>query len=59
MSGIDLVKALRAHERWRHIPIVMVTGSEDVTRAPCLDTPVLFKPDIGSLMQALPAAARS
>lgn len=36
MSGLDLVKELRAGERYRYLPIIMVTGNseqEDVVRA--------------------------
>src|SRR3954468_6063355 len=59
MSGGELVKALRADERWRDIPVVVVTGGNDTALALRLDTPVVYKPDIVSLLRVLPAAARS
>jgi len=61
MSGFELLTTLRAHERWRHIPVVMLSGAEsmDLAGGWGIDAPLLFKPDIGSLMRVLPAAARS
>jgi DNA-binding response OmpR family regulator len=61
MSGFDLVSALREHETWRHIPVVMLSGGEG-THLPDpgeTDAPLFFKPDVASLMRVLPAAARS
>ena len=59
MSGFELVTALRAHETWRKIPVVMLSGGEEAARGRSLDAPLLFKPDVASLMRVLPAAARS
>ena len=61
MSGFDLVTTLRAHETWRHIPVVMLSGGEGfhLGRGRGIDAPLLFKPDVASLMQVIPAAARS
>jgi CheY-like chemotaxis protein len=58
MSGAQLVKALRSNERWRNIPVVVLTGGNDTALALRLDTPVIYKPDIGSLLRVLPTAAR-
>src|SRR5215471_14423021 len=62
MSGFDLVTALRAHDTWRHIPVVMLSGGEGAhigRSGRAIDAPLLFKPDVASLMQVIPAAARS
>jgi CheY-like chemotaxis protein len=59
MSGAQLVRALRAHERWRSIPVVVVTGGNDTALPARLDTPVIYKPDIDSLLRVLPTAART
>ena len=59
MSGFDLVSTLRAHETWRNIPVVMLSAGEDIGKGRGLDAPLLFKPDVASLMRVLPAAARS
>ena len=59
MSGPELLTTLRAHESWRHIPVVMLSGSEDTRWGIGMDAPLLFKPDVASLMRVLPAAARS
>ena len=60
MSGFDLVTALRAHAAWRNIPVVMLSAGEHARRAREVGAPpVLFKPDVASLMRVLPAAARS
>jgi FixJ family two-component response regulator len=58
MSGAQLVKALRADARWRHIPVVVLTGGNDIALAVRLDTPVVYKPDIDSLLRILPVATR-
>jgi CheY-like chemotaxis protein len=59
MSGMQLVRALRADQRWQKIPVVVVTGGNDTTLALRLDAPVIYKPDIASLLTVLPAAARA
>jgi hypothetical protein len=37
----------------------MLSAAEHARRARELDAPLLFKPDVASLMRVLPAAARS
>ena len=59
MSGAQLVRALRANESWRKIPVVVVTGGNDTALPARLDTPVIYKPDIDSLLRVLPMAART
>ena len=59
MSGFELVTTLRAHATWRDIPVVMLSGSEHTKGGREIDAPLLFKPDVASLMRVLPAAARS
>jgi CheY-like chemotaxis protein len=59
MSGAQLVRALRANESWRKIPVVIVTGGNDTALPARLDTPVIYKPDIDSLLRVLPTAART
>lgn len=59
MSGFELVTTLRAHEAWRTIPVVLLSGSADTGCGRDIDAPLLFKPDVASLMRVLPAAARS
>ena len=58
MSGAQLVRALRADERWREIPVVVVTGGTDMAAGAWLDAQVVYKPDVASLLSVLSAAAR-
>jgi FixJ family two-component response regulator len=58
MSGVQLVRALRGDDRWRTIPVVVLTGGNDAGLAVRLDTPVVYKPDIDSLLRILPATTR-
>jgi CheY-like chemotaxis protein len=57
MSGSQLVRTLRSDVRWRDIPIVVLTGGNDTAVGVRLDAPVVYKPDIESLLRILPAAA--
>lgn len=36
LSGVDLVRAMRAHDQWRAMPVIMLTGSpSDASRREC------------------------
>jgi FixJ family two-component response regulator len=48
MSGVNLVGALRANERWRRIPVVAFTGWHDTAEVPI---PVIEKPNFGALLE--------
>ena len=52
-DGRALVRALRAEERWRNIPILALTVTNNPMVAVSLDLPVFFKPDLDGLEDAL------
>ncbi|HET6280964.1 MAG TPA: response regulator [Polyangia bacterium] len=59
MDGVQLVRAVRADARYRSIPIIVLTGKNDTMIPVQLDTPVVYKPDIESLLRLIPAAVRA
>jgi CheY-like chemotaxis protein len=52
-DGRALVRTLRAEERWRGIPILGLTITNNPMMAVTLDLPVFFKPDLDGLSEAL------
>jgi FixJ family two-component response regulator len=58
LSGGLLVSALRVNDRWRGIPVVVMTGSNDTTLPIRLDAPVVYKPDTHGLLRVVHTAIR-
>lgn len=58
LSGGQLLGALRANDRWRGIPVVVMTGSNDATLPIRLDAPVVYKPDTDGLLRMVHTALR-
>ncbi|MES1172519.1 MAG: hypothetical protein ABUL77_04730 [Bacteroidota bacterium] len=52
-DGRALVRALRADERWRGIPLFALTATNNPMAAVTIDAPVFFKPDLGGLEEAV------
>jgi CheY-like chemotaxis protein len=52
-DGRALVRALRAEERWRGIPLFGLTATNNPMITISLDAPVFFKPDLDGLEDAL------
>ena len=53
LSGSDMLVQLRKSERWRKIPVVVMTGNNDTSLPLRVDAPVVYKPDIPSLVRVL------
>jgi CheY-like chemotaxis protein len=53
MSGAQLLRALRDDERWRHIPVIVMTGSNDTALPLRLDAPIVYKPDTAALLDMI------
>jgi CheY-like chemotaxis protein len=53
MSGTQLLGVLRSHDRWRGIPVVVMTGNNDTALPIRLDAPIVYKPDMDGLVRAL------
>jgi CheY-like chemotaxis protein len=52
-DGRALVRALRAEEKWRGIPLFALTATNNPMAAVTIDAPVFFKPDLGGLEEAV------
>jgi CheY-like chemotaxis protein len=50
LSGPELLRVLRLDERWRRIPVVVMTGNNDTALPIRLDVPVVYKPDTDGLV---------
>jgi two-component system chemotaxis response regulator CheY len=50
ISGSELLRVLRLDERWRRIPVVVMTGNNDTALPMRLDAPVVYKPDTDGLV---------
>jgi DNA-binding response OmpR family regulator len=55
MSGVEVLRTLRASKRWSRLPIVIVTGANDPMLRVRLDMPIVFKPDIDDVLAAVRA----
>jgi CheY-like chemotaxis protein len=53
LSGGELLGALRGNDRWRGIPVVVMTGSNDTALPIRLDAPVVYKPDTDELLRVV------
>lgn len=52
-DGRALLRALRAEERWRGIPLFALTATNNPMVTVTIDAPVFFKPDLGGLEEAV------
>jgi FixJ family two-component response regulator len=59
LSGGQLLGALRENDRWRSIPVVVMTGSNDTALPFRLDAPVVYKPDTDELLRVVHTVLRS
>lgn len=50
LSGPELLRVLRLDERWRRIPVVVMTANNDTSLPIRLDAPVVYKPDTDGLV---------
>jgi CheY-like chemotaxis protein len=53
LSGVQLLGALRKNDRWRRIPVVVMTGSNDTALPIRLDAPIVYKPDTDGLLRVV------
>jgi FixJ family two-component response regulator len=58
LSGGQLLGALRENDRWRGIPVVVMTGSNDTALPVRLDVPVVYKPDTDELLRVVHTVLR-
>lgn len=52
-DGRALIRALRANERWRGIPLLGLTATNNPMVTVSVDAPVFFKPDLDGLLEAV------
>jgi CheY-like chemotaxis protein len=52
-DGRAVLRALRAEERWRGIPLFALTATNNPMATVTIDAPVFFKPDLGGLEEAV------
>jgi CheY-like chemotaxis protein len=52
-DGRALLRALRAEERWRNIPLFALTATNNPMVTVTIDAPVFFKPELGGLEDAV------
>src|SRR3954454_10388870 len=53
MSGIEVLQRLRRSPRWAQLPVLIMTGVNDPMLPVMLNTPVVFKPDMDVLVNAV------
>jgi FixJ family two-component response regulator len=53
LSGVQLLGALRENDRWRGIPVVVMTGSNDTALPIRLGAPIVYKPDTDGLLRVV------
>jgi len=58
LSGGQLLGALRGNDRWRSIPVVVMTGNNDTALPVRLDAPVVYKPDTDELLRVVHTVLR-
>jgi CheY-like chemotaxis protein len=54
--GSALLARVRQNDRWRQIPVIVLTGNNDTALPMRLDAPVVAKPDIEQLLRTLRGA---
>ena len=58
VSGAELVGRLRRNERWRRIPVVVMTANNDAALPARLDAPVVYTPDTDGLLAEIKTVLR-
>jgi len=53
MSGIEVLQRLRRSHRWAQLPVLIMTGVNDPMLPVMLNAPVVFKPDMDVLVNAV------
>src|SRR5438552_12666319 len=53
MSGIEVLQKLQKIPRWASLPVLIVTGVNDQMLPVRLDLPIVFKPDVQTVMDAI------
>jgi DNA-binding response OmpR family regulator len=53
VSGIEVLRSLRRAPRWTQLPVLVMTGVNDSMLPVRLNTPVVFKPDLDTLLTAV------
>jgi CheY-like chemotaxis protein len=53
ISGAQLLRAVRDDERWRHIPVIVMTGTNDTALPLRVDAPIVYKPDTETLLEMI------
>jgi len=53
LSGPDLLRLLRLDDRWRQIPVVVMTANNDTALPIRLDAPVVYKPDTEGIVAVI------
>ena len=53
MSGIEVLQRLRRSHRWAQLPVLVMTGVNDPMLPVMLNAPVVFKPDMDVLVNAV------
>jgi FixJ family two-component response regulator len=58
LSGAQLLGALRGNDRWRGIPVVVMTGTNDTALPIRLEAPIVYKPDTDELLRVVHTVLR-
>ena len=53
LSGVQLLRVVRADARWRHLPLIVMTGSNDTALPLRIDAPIVCKPDTDALIEMI------
>jgi FixJ family two-component response regulator len=53
MLGDELVRRVSRDARWSGIPLVVVTGSSDLSLPLRIDAPVVYKPNVDAMLGAI------
>ena len=56
MSGDELVRRLWRDSRWRDVPTVVITGTNDTSLPVRLDAPVVYKENVNAMLDAIRSA---
>ena len=59
MLGDELVRRLWRDSRWRDVPTVVITGTNDTSLPLRLDTPVVYKANVSALLGVIRSALDS
>ena len=53
MSGSELLRRLWRDSRWRGVPTVVITGSNDTSLPLRIDAPVVYKPNVDVMLETI------